>query len=121
MNRTKLAMIISGAATTSILLGNIILLAVKPGSQSLLSEVSWALILGGLLAGIVSFFFRGFGQVFGIAWRIARWGFIAVPFPINLFAVIVTFLVAFFVLFLIPIVPVAVSVRRASYENDFEN
>ena len=116
MNRFKIALIIAGAATLAEVIGFIILFAVNPASKTFLSEFQSGLILLGILAGIVSFFFAGIGSIFRSSWRIARWGFIAAPFPLNLIFVLMTFVAAFVALIFIPIIPVFSTYRAKRRE-----
>ena len=106
MKRTKVALIIAGAGTLSVVLGVILMLCEKSLQLSHMADIVTLFVLLGMAAGIVSFFFVGIGGVFKFVWNIAKWGFVAVPFPICLLAVPVTFFIGLYVLLFVPILPV---------------
>lgn len=76
------------------------------------NENGMLLLLFGMLLAFVSYLFGGLGTAIKMSWGIARWGFVAVPFPANLLTVLVTFFLSLLVFFFVPIIPV----RKATKE-----
>ena len=63
MKRTKVALIIAGAGTLSVVLGIILMLCEKSLQLSHMADIVTLFVLLGMAAGIVSFFFVGIGGV----------------------------------------------------------
>lgn len=99
MNRLKIAQYIAGAASVSNILG-IYLTFME------ISSVGGVFLEIGILAGIVSYFFGGFRQACSIALKIAKWGWVAVPFPYDLTTFVLSFFISIYVFIFIPFIPV---------------
>ena len=65
-------------------------------------------IFGGLavILSLVAYVFGGFGQAVKTAVGIAKWGWVATPFPIDIFTFIICAVAALVFFFLLPIIPV---------------
>lgn len=98
MNRFKIAQYIALGATALSLVG--LILNIKE------VEVGSSLLVLGLLAGIVSYFFGGFLTAIKMAWRLAKVGWFIVPAPYCFATFIFTFVFAIYVFMFLPIIPV---------------
>lgn len=65
----------------------------------------WCYMIAVLLA-IVSYILAGFGTAFRMAGKIAKWGWIIIPFPYDLLSGIMSFVFAIMAFFILPIIPV---------------
>lgn len=100
MNRLKIARYIALGATLCSLVG---IYGVFVSENTFLGG-----FLGfGALAGIVSYFFGGFGKAIKMAGKIAMFGWYILPFPVDLISIIFTFILAIYVFFFFPIIPVS--------------
>jgi hypothetical protein len=74
-----------------------------------LSQVSNAgrgLMELGLLVAIIAYIFGGFKNALQMSWSIAKKGWYLVPFPLDILAVMITFVLAIFIFFYLPIIPI---------------
>ena len=60
----------------------------------------------GVMAGIVSYFFGGFGTAVRMAGKIAKWGWLIVPFPYDIVTGMVSFFISIMVFIGLPIIPI---------------
>lgn len=98
MNRFKIAQYIALGATAFSVIGGI-LVANNVGFGGTL--------LGfGFLAGLVSYLFGGLGTAVKMAGKIAKWGWLVVPFPYDLTTGALSFIFALFAFVFLPIIPV---------------
>lgn len=67
----------------------------------------------GILMGFSSYFFGSFKYALKMAAGIAKWGWLIMPFPIDLFTFTVAFLYAMILFIFFPIIPA----RKAYKEN----
>ena len=70
----------------------------------------------GFLTGIASYFFGGFLTALKIAGKIAKWGWIIVPFPYDIGTFILAFAFSIFVFLFLPIIPI----RKAYTDSQFD-
>lgn len=74
------------------------------------------IMLVGVLGGFVSYIFGGLHTALKMAFKIAKFGWYIVPFPIDLFTIVISFFIAIVVLIMVPIVPI-----RKAYKESVEN
>ena len=106
MKRISIAKIIAAAAT--VMAGVSIFCLASGASDSML--MSAGLVLAPMLA-IVAYCLCGFFKALGTPFSLAKWGFLFAPFPMNLLAVVILFLVGLLSVAFIPMIPVF---KRAS-------
>ncbi len=99
MNRLKIAQYIALTATILSAIG--VLLQGFYGS-----DFGAFLISIGFITGLVSYFFGGFGTAIKMAGKIAKWGWIVVPFPFDLVTFLFSFIFAIYAFAFFPIIPV---------------
>jgi hypothetical protein len=105
MNKLKIAQYIALGATICSVGG--LLLDSKGGGIGL---VLWTL---GILAAIVAYCFGGFGKALKIIGTIIKWGFIVLPFPINLASGVMTAFLGVMVFLMVPIIPVRMAYKES--------
>lgn len=110
MNRWLIAQIIAGVGTLLSVIGIIILIATKGGTG-----LGAGFITIGFLIGVVSFFFGGFLHVIKVGWNIAKWGWIIVPFPLDLMVFPLTFIYSILLISCFPIIPVRKAYKEYGY------
>lgn len=98
MNRLKIAQYIALGATVLSVVGGI-LSANNVGFGGALLGI-------GILAGLVSYIFGGLGTAIRMAGRIAKWGWIIVPFPYDIMTFFLSFIFSIIAFVLLPIIPV---------------
>ena len=104
MNRLKIAQYIAlGATVLSVVRG--ILSANNVGFGGALLGI-------GFLAGLVSYIFGGFGTAIRMACGIAKWGWIAVPFPFDIATFGISFIFAIYAFMFLPIIPVRKAYKK---------
>lgn len=108
MERLKIAQYIAGGATLVTMLGLCLLLVWEINFGSTLMAV-------GVFAGIVSYCFGGFGKAISMSANIAKWGWIIVPFPIDLVTFVFAFFIAIFAFLFLPIIPVRKAYKESLY------
>ena len=86
MKRIEIAQYIALGATCLTVLGFVL-------SGIFGGRIPMSMMGYGVMAGIVSYFFGGFGTAVRMAGKIAKWGWLIVPFPYD----IVTGMVSFFI------------------------
>jgi len=99
MNRLKIAQYIALGATICSLIGTY-------GTFVAQSTFMSSFVGFGLIAGIVSYFFGGFGKALKMAGKIAKFGWFILPFPIDIISVMFTFLISVYVFLFLPFIPV---------------
>lgn len=99
MNRLKIAQYIALGATAFSVIGGL----VGGLSGSLFGET---LMIIGLVAGLTSYIFGGLLTAIRMAGRIAKWGWIVVPFPFDILTFIIAFIYAIIAFVFLPIIPV---------------
>jgi hypothetical protein len=105
MNRLQIAQYIALGATASSIIG--FLLGGMSGSL-----IGTVLMGVGFVAGMVSYIFGGFGTAIKMAGKIAKWGWIIVPFPYDLTTGGVSFIVAIIAFVFLPIIPVRIAYKE---------
>lgn len=100
MNRFKIA---QNVAVIGLVLfwGSFILKSIFPAAYFLLPVLVY-----GWLLGIVAIFVGGLGAACRMAKKIAIWGWVVVPFPMDIFTGLFSFFMAFWVLILFSIIPI---------------
>ena len=99
MKRIKIAQYIALAATCLTVLGFI--LSGTTGGQFALSMMGY-----GVMIGIVSYFFGGFKTALRMAGKIAKWGWLILPFPYDIITGMVSFFISILVFIGLPIIPI---------------
>lgn len=108
MKRLKIAQFIALGATLCTVLG--VVLGGLNGSQ-----IGSTIMYLGMLVGMISYFFGGFGTAMKMSAGIAKWGWFLAPFPIDIVTFIFAFILAIVVFFFLPIIPV-----RKAYKNSVQ-
>jgi hypothetical protein len=104
-NRLKIAQIIAAIGTAFSVVG--IILNYKMGVEAGLT------LMGiGMIAACVAYLFGGLFTAIRMAGGIAKWGWIAVPFPFDIATFIIAFVYALFAFLFLPIIPVRRAVRE---------
>ena len=99
MNRLKIAQYIALGATVLSVLGFCL---------NTMAGLSFGMTLMGIgfMVGLVSYIFGGLGTAFRMAGKIAKWGWLIIPFPYDLTTGALSFVFALFVFIFLPIIPV---------------
>jgi len=105
MNRLQIAQYIALGATALSIIG----LLLGGTSGSLIGTVLMGV---GFVAGMVSYIFGGFGTAIKMAGKIAKWGWIIVPFPYDLTTGGISFIVAIIAFVFLPIIPVRIAYKE---------
>jgi hypothetical protein len=100
MNKLKIAQYIALVASAFSVIGGLL------GGLSGSSEFGMYLMLIGFFIGLVSYIFGGLGTAIKMAGRIAKWGWIAVPFPYDIVTFFLSLAVAFYAFIFLPIIPI---------------
>ena len=98
MNRLKTAQYIALGATLCTIIG---VFGLVNNNTFLASLMGF-----GAVAGIVSYFFGGFGNAVRMAGKIAKFGWFILPFPIDIISLLFTFILSIYVFLFLPIIPV---------------
>lgn len=98
MEKLKKAQYIAIGATVANIIGFLL-------AQSL-PTLGSILLFGGLIAGIVAYVFGGFKAAASISWKLAKFGWLITPFPVDIMTGLGTFLIGIYVFLFIPIIPV---------------
>lgn len=101
MDRLKIAQYIALGSTICWILG--IFLEVKGITTNGFGVI---LIEIGFVAGFIAYIFGGLLTAIKMAGRIAKWGWIIVPFPMDIFTFMMAFVLAIVVFFFLPIIPI---------------
>lgn len=99
MDRLKIAQYVALVATVSLILGIYL-------TTSTNSNFGASLIGVGFGGGLISYIFGGLGTAIKMAGKIAKWGWIIVPFPLDIATFIFAFFLAIMVFFCLPIIPI---------------
>ncbi len=109
MNRLKIAQYIALGATVLSVTGLILVFR----SSGILSDIGGVIGLIGVVAGIVSYCFGGLGKAISTAGKIAKWGWLVVPFPFDIVTGICAFIYALAAFLFLPIIPVRMAYKEA--------
>lgn len=101
MDRLKIAQYIALGSTICWILG--IFLEVKGITTN---GFGGALMGIDFTAGLISYIFGGLLTAIKMAGRIAKWGWVIVPFPLDIFTFMIAFVIAVEVFFIFPIIPI---------------
>ncbi|MCM1134766.1 MAG: hypothetical protein NC400_04240 [Clostridium sp.] len=71
-----------------------------------LADFGGYLGLFGIIGAIVAYLFGGLGTALSIAGKIAKWGWLVIPFPFDIITGFCTFIFAIAALVFLPIIPV---------------
>lgn len=108
MNRLKNAQYIALGATALSVTGIILSMSFS----GILSDIGGVIALLGMVAGIASYVFGGLGKALSIAGKIAKWGWIVIPFPYDILTGICAFVAAIMALLFLPIIPVRMAYKE---------
>ena len=99
MNRLKIAQYIALGATALSVLGFCL---------NTMAGLSFGMTLMGIgfMVGLVSYIFGGLGTAIKMALKIAKWGWIVIPFPYEVTTGIISFVFAIVAFTFLPIIPV---------------
>ena len=101
MKRILIAKIISLVATV---MSCIVFFFLITGRE-IVPAVGACLVFAPMLA-LVSYCFCGFLKAIGTPFSAAKWGFVMAPFHVNLFAVLIMFILGLLAVCYIPVIPV---------------
>lgn len=107
MNRLKIAQYIAAGATALSVIGFIIGFATD-------SEVGIYFLLAGFGGGLVSYLFGGLLTALKMAGKIAKWGWLILPFPYDIMTFLLSLIFSLLTLICFPIIPV----RKAYKESE---
>lgn len=99
MKRIEIAQYIALGATCLTVLGFVL-------SGIFGGRIPMSMMGYGVMAGIVSYFFGGFGTAVRMAGKIAKWGWLIVPFPYDIITGMVSFFISIMVFIGLPIIPI---------------
>lgn len=99
MKKIEIAQYIALGATCLTVLGFV--LSATVGGQLSLSMMGY-----GVMIGIVSYFFGGIKTAVRMAGKIAKWGWLILPFPYDIVTGMVSFFIAIMVFIGLPIIPI---------------
>lgn len=99
MKRIEIAQYIALGATCLTVLGFVL-------SGIFGGRIPMSMMGYGVMAGIVSYFFGGFGTAVKMAGKIAKWGWLIVPFPYDIVTGMVSFFISIMVFIGLPIIPI---------------
>jgi hypothetical protein len=105
MNRLKIAQYIALGATICTIGGGFL--------ESKGIGFGTALWMFGILAAMVSYCFGGLGKALKMIGTIIKWGWIILPFPINLASTVFTAVLGVMVFLLVPIIPVRMAYKES--------
>lgn len=109
MKRIEIAQYIAIGATCLVVVSFI--LAKITGAAFFMSLMGF-----GFMAGMVSYVFGGFGTAVKMAGKIAKWGWLILPFPYDIMTGVVSFCFSIIIFICVPIIPV----RKAYKEQMME-
>lgn len=109
MKRLEIAQYIALGATCMTVLGFVINLA---------TQSRWSMMMCGygVMIGLISYFFGGIKTAVKMAGKIAKWGWIILPFPYDIVTGLVAFFISIFVFMALPIVPIHKAYKEQSME-----
>ena len=99
MKRIEIAQYIAVGATCLVVISFI--LAKITGANFFVSLMGL-----GVMGGMVSYFFGGFGTAVRMSGKIAKWGWLIVPFPYDIVTGMVSFFISIMVFIGLPIIPI---------------
>ena len=109
MKRIEIAQYIAVGATCLVVISFI--LAKITGANFFVSLMGL-----GVMGGMVSYFFGGFGTAVRMSGKIAKWGWLILPFPYDIMTGIVALIFSIMIFIFVPIIPV----RKAYKEQMME-
>ena len=112
MKRLEIAQYIALGATCMTVLGFVINLATQ-------SRWSMTMCGYGVMIGLISYFFGGIKTAVKMAGKIAKWGWIILPFPYDIVTGLVAFFISIFVFMALPIIPIRKAYKEQSMETRF--
>lgn len=113
-NYKKIGLIASIIGTV-LMTGGFAMMCAIPGasrSGSLIGGVISVFVVIGFIATVVSYATGGFVEAVKSALHIGKWGWLLMPFPVDLCTGLITTILAFYVLVAFPIYPVYKSCRK---------
>ncbi|MDD6632056.1 MAG: hypothetical protein PUE83_04195 [Lachnobacterium sp.] len=108
MDRLKIAQYIALVATLFSIVG-----IIAGGFDG--SNIGGIFIGIGMIVGLVSYLFGGFLTAIKMSLKIAKFGWVIVPFPFDLITLFVSFVFAIIAFVFIPIIPI-----RRAYKNNLK-
>ena len=109
MKRLEIAQYIALGATCMTVLGFVINLATQ-------SRWSMTMCGYGVMIGLISYFFGGIKTAVKMAGKIAKWGWIILPFPYDIVTGLVAFFISIFLFMALPIIPIRKAYKEQSME-----
>lgn len=113
MNRFQIAKIIATGATIANVLGFMIVRSYE--GNHFIVTIGMLMLTLGIMATIVAYCFAGFGKALSISSKIAKWGWIILPFPADIVTFIAMIIVAMLIFFVLPIIPVLMACKENGY------
>ena len=107
--KSALSQYIALGATCMTVLGFVINLATQ-------SRWSMTMCGYGVMIGLISYFFGGIKTAVKMAGKIAKWGWIILPFPYDIVTGLVAFFISIFVFMALPIIPIRKAYKEQSME-----
>ena len=109
-NRLMIAQVIALAATVCSVVG--LVLQIK--FDNIDSGMTWTGL--GVLISLISYIFGGLLTAIKMAWEIAKWGWVAAPFPLSIASGILTFGIGLIVFVAFPIIPIRKAYKKKMIE-----
>ena len=109
MKKMVIAQYIAIVATCMTVIGFLLNLATH-------TSFSASMFATGMMIGMISYFFGGFGTAVKMAGKIAKWGWIILPFPYDIVTGLVAFFISIFVFMALPIIPIRKAYKEQSME-----
>ena len=110
MKRIQIAQYLALGATCLTVIGFI--LAGTVGGRFSMTMMGY-----GTLLGIISYFFGGFGTAVRMAGKIAKWGWLILPFPYDIVTGMVSFFISILVFVGLPIIPIRKAYKEMMSED----
>ena len=85
---------------------------------NLATQSRWSITMCGygVMIGLISYFFGGIKTAVKMAGKIAKWGWIILPFPYDIVTGLVAFFISIFVFMALPIIPIRKAYKEQSME-----
>ena len=106
---------IASLVGTVLMTGGIALMLLIPGASradSVIGSIISVFVVIGFFATVVSYVTGGLVEAIKSAFKIGAWGWLLMPFPVDIFTGLISTIVAFYVLVAFPILPVYKSCRK---------
>lgn len=104
MKKMVIAQYIAIVATCMMVIGFLLNLATH-------TSFSASMFATGMMIGMISYFFGGFGTAVKMAGKIAKWGWMILPFPYDIMTGLIAFIISIFVFFALPIIPIRIAYK----------